>query len=129
MGSLFLFLILPLVFDHLERDSVLVVHNFNCSSWSFLKKHCSSYSICNTCTIHRNNLITALVALVLYPVCFARELSLGNRVIWEFGWAYGVAWGAAIFLFGASVLLMCDRESEEVYYKERDVNLSEKGSN
>ena len=73
--------------------------------------------------------ITALVALVLYPVCFAGELSLGNRFVWEFGWAYGVAWGAAIFLFGASVLLMCDREAEEVYYKERDVNLSEKGSN
>jgi len=75
------------------------------------------------------SLITALVALVLYPVCFAGELSLGNRFVWEFGWAYGVAWGAAIFLFGASVLLMCDREAEEVYYKERDVNLSEKGSN
>lgn len=40
--------------------------------------------------------------------------------------AYGVAWGAAIFLFGASVLLMCDKEAEEVYYKERDVHLAEK---
>lgn len=70
--------------------------------------------------------IAALIALVLYPVCFASELSQGNRPVWEFGWAYGVAWGAAIFLFGASVLLMCDKESEEVYYKERDVNLAEK---
>jgi len=72
------------------------------------------------------SLIAALIALVLYPVCFASELSQGNRPVWEFGWAYGVAWGAAIFLFGASVLLMCDKESEEVYYKERDVNLAEK---
>lgn len=71
-------------------------------------------------------MVAALIALVLYPVCFARELPQGNRPIWEFGWAYGVAWGAAIFLFGASVLLMCDKEAEEVYYKERDVHHSEK---
>jgi multidrug efflux pump subunit AcrB len=92
--------------------------------------------------------VSALVALVLYPVSFARELPHGNRSVWEFGWvkkkksnlhfwveprlnfnclkAYGVAWGAAIFLFGASVLLMCDKEAEEVYYKERDVHLAEK---
>nr|CAG4646686.1 EOG090X0HIV [Macrothrix elegans] len=75
------------------------------------------------------SLVAALVALVLYPVCFARELSHGNRAVWEFGWAYGVAWGAAIFLFGASVLLMCDKEAEEVYYKERDVHLAEKANN
>ena len=37
-----------------------------------------------------------------------------------------MAWGAAIFLFGASVLLMCDKEAEEVYYKERDVHMAEK---
>nr|CAG4652294.1 EOG090X0HIV [Triops cancriformis] len=67
-------------------------------------------------------LIAVLVALVLYPVCFARELSLGNRPLWEFGWAYGVGWGAAIFLFGAVVLLLCDKESEEIYYKERDIH-------
>lgn len=42
--------------------------------------------------------------------------------------AYGVAWGAAIFLFGASVLLMCDKEAEEVYYKERDVRMAEKAA-
>lgn len=45
----------------------------------------------------------------------------GNRTVWEFGWAYGVGWGAAIFLFGAVVLLLCDKESEEIYYKERKV--------
>nr|CAG4637472.1 EOG090X0HIV [Ceriodaphnia reticulata] len=72
------------------------------------------------------SLVSALVALVLYPVSFARELPQGNRSVWEFGWAYGVAWGAAIFLFGASVLLMCDKEAEEVYYKERDVHMAEK---
>lgn len=49
------------------------------------------------------------------------NLSTGNRTVWEFGWAYGVGWGAAIFLFGAITLLLCDKESEEVYYKERKV--------
>ena len=41
--------------------------------------------------------------------------------MWEFGWAYGVGWGAAIFLFGGVVLLLCDKESEEIYYKERKI--------
>jgi multidrug efflux pump subunit AcrB len=86
-------------------------------------------------------LLSLLIALILYPVCFASELSQGNRTIWEFGWAYGVGgfnlfkfanfrqlirnfflgWGAAIFLFGAVVLLLCDKESEEIYYKERKI--------
>lgn len=35
-------------------------------------------------------LLTLLIALILYPVCFASELSQGNRTVWEFGWAYGV---------------------------------------
>jgi len=48
----------------------------------------------------------------------------GNRTVWEFGWAYGVGWGAGIFLFGAVVLLLCNKESEEIYYKERKVTSS-----
>ncbi|XP_055387661.1 transmembrane protein 47 isoform X1 [Condylostylus longicornis] len=67
------------------------------------------------------SLLSVLIALILYPVCFAAELNLGNRPIWEFGWAYGVGWGAAIFLFGGVVLLLCDKESEEIYYKERKI--------
>ncbi|KAJ8918590.1 hypothetical protein NQ315_013095, partial [Exocentrus adspersus] len=66
-------------------------------------------------------LVAILIALIIYPVCFAAELNLGNRTIWEFGWAYGVGWGAAIFLFGGVILLMCDKESEEIYYKERKI--------
>lgn len=67
------------------------------------------------------SLISVLIALVVYPVCFVAELSDGNRTVWEFGWAYGVGWGAAIFLFGAVILLLCDKESEEIYYKERKI--------
>jgi len=86
--------------------------------------------------------LAVLSALIVYPVCFAGELTMGmilhsfednffrylyvfhisaNRRVWEFGWAYGVGWGAAIFLFGAVVLLLCDKESEEIYYKERKI--------
>uniref|UniRef100_A0A2S2P214 Transmembrane protein n=3 Tax=Aphidini TaxID=33387 RepID=A0A2S2P214_SCHGA len=69
-------------------------------------------------------LLSLLIALIVYPVCFAAELNLGNRTVWEFGWAYGVGWGAGIFLFGAVVLLLCNKESEEIYYKERKVTSS-----
>ncbi|KAK0081753.1 hypothetical protein PV326_007506, partial [Microctonus aethiopoides] len=67
------------------------------------------------------SLVSLLLALIIYPVFFAGELNLGNRTVWEFGWAYGVGWGAAIFLFGGLVLLSCDKESEEIYYKERKI--------
>ncbi|XP_064115498.1 transmembrane protein 47-like isoform X2 [Macrobrachium nipponense] len=73
-------------------------------------------------------LIAILIALILYPVFFAQELELGNRTLWEFGWAYGVGWGAAIFLFGAVVLLLCDQEEEEIYYKERTIIHAENDS-
>jgi len=73
-------------------------------------------------------LIAILVALILYPVFFAQELELGNRKLWEFGWAYGVGWGAAIFLFGAVLLLLCDQEEEEIYYKERTIIHAENDS-
>ncbi|XP_037090069.1 transmembrane protein 47-like isoform X2 [Pollicipes pollicipes] len=66
-------------------------------------------------------LISILIALVVYPVCFAQELEESNRTVWEFGWGYGVGWGAAIFLFGGVILLLCDKESEEIYYKERTI--------
>lgn len=44
-----------------------------------------------------------------------------NRPHWYFGWAYGVGWGAAIFLVGAILLLVCDKETEEIYYQERTI--------
>ncbi|XP_064460428.1 transmembrane protein 47-like isoform X2 [Ornithodoros turicata] len=66
-------------------------------------------------------LLCILVALVIYPACFAAEIEESNRQVWEFGWAYGVGWGAAIFLFGAILLLLCDKETEEIYYRERTV--------
>lgn len=46
---------------------------------------------------------------------------IGNRQVWEFGWAYGVGWGAAIFLFSQAILLFYNKESKEIYYKERKI--------
>lgn len=67
--------------------------------------------------------VTCLSSPNIGPVCrfFIYFVFSGNRPIWEFGWAYGVGWGAAIFLFGGVVLLLCDKESEEIYYKERKI--------
>ncbi|RWS16235.1 transmembrane protein-like protein [Dinothrombium tinctorium] len=66
-------------------------------------------------------LVVLLIALVIYPAQFAAEINESLRNEWEFGWAYGVGWGAAIFLFGSILLLLCDKETEEIYYKERTI--------
>ncbi|GAB6031387.1 hypothetical protein CHUAL_009169 [Chamberlinius hualienensis] len=67
-------------------------------------------------------LVNILIALIVYPSCFGMELETSNRRVWEFGWAYGVGWGGAIFLFGAIVLLLCDKNQGEVYYRERTID-------
>ena len=40
---------------------------------------------------------------------------------WSFGFGYGVSWCSFILIFMSVVLLICDRESEEIFYKERQV--------
>jgi len=45
----------------------------------------------------------------------------GHRRVWEFGFGFGASWCSLIFIFVSLVLLICDRESEEIFYKERDV--------
>jgi hypothetical protein len=58
------------------------------------------------------------LSLGIYPLYFSSQLGYGSEAHWYFGWSYGVAWGAAIFLFLAAVLLICDRNREEIFYKE-----------
>ncbi len=41
--------------------------------------------------------------------------------MWGFGFGYGISWVAFVMLFISLVLLLCDRESEEIFYKERQV--------
>ncbi len=48
-----------------------------------------------------------------------QEIHDRGKDVWYFGWAYGVAWGATIFLFGGSIVLICDRNKEEVYFREK----------
>ena len=43
----------------------------------------------------------------------------GERCVWSFGFGYGAAWVAFILLFLSTVLLSCDRDSEEVFYNEK----------
>ncbi len=61
----------------------------------------------------------AVVGLVLFPIMFLHEINDRGKDTWYFGWSYGIAWGAAVFLFGASVLLTCDRNREELFYREQ----------
>jgi len=62
-----------------------------------------------------------LVSLVVFPASFYTEMSNFGQREWEFDWSYGVAWGATLFTFGASLLLICDKEHEEIYYKEKTI--------
>ncbi|KAH7636499.1 uncharacterized protein LOC124498413 [Dermatophagoides farinae] len=76
--------------------------------------------------INLGALLAIIVSLTLYPAFFYSELHHtnmvpSNRPHWYFGWAYGVGWGAAIFLVGAILLLVCDKETEEIYYQERTI--------
>ena len=93
-------------------------------------KYTSSYipfSYISHAHIHSSLVVlSVMVALILYPAFFYTELHHtnavpANRPHWYFGWAYGVAWGASIFLIGAALLLICDKETEEIYYKERTI--------
>merc|ERR1711973_1051113 len=49
----------------------------------------------------------------------------GDARVWEFGFGYGVSWLSCIALFVSVTLLICDRESEEIFYKERPVEEDE----
>uniref|UniRef100_A0AC35UEY6 Transmembrane protein 47 n=1 Tax=Rhabditophanes sp. KR3021 TaxID=114890 RepID=A0AC35UEY6_9BILA len=62
-----------------------------------------------------------IISLILFPACFYVRMSDYNINNWEFDWSYGIAWCSCMFAFGASLLLICDKEHEEVYYKEKTV--------
>ncbi len=44
-----------------------------------------------------------------------------GKTEWFFAWSYGIGWGAAIFEVGAAILLLIDKEQDEIYYKEKTV--------
>ena len=49
----------------------------------------------------------------------------GGARTYTFGFGYGCTWGSIILIFASVVLLICDRESEEIFYKERQVEEEE----
>lgn len=63
--------------------------------------------------------ICVVIALIVFPAMFMQEIEDRGKPEWYFEWAYGVAWGAAIFIFGGAILLLIDKETDEVYYKEK----------
>ncbi|KJH41860.1 hypothetical protein DICVIV_12154 [Dictyocaulus viviparus] len=68
------------------------------------------------------SVLMELTALIVFPACFYVKMTqYGSRRDWEVDWSYGLAWGATLFTFGASLLLICDKEHEEVYYKEKTI--------
>ncbi|XP_074654469.1 transmembrane protein 47-like [Tubulanus polymorphus] len=62
-----------------------------------------------------------IISLIVFPVMAIQELNARpiTRKYWEFNWAYGIAWGATAFCIGGAILLLCDKESEEIYYREK----------
>uniref|UniRef100_A0A8R1I1Q2 Uncharacterized protein n=1 Tax=Caenorhabditis japonica TaxID=281687 RepID=A0A8R1I1Q2_CAEJA len=68
------------------------------------------------------SVLLELVALIMFPVAFYVKMGdYGSRRNWEVDWSYGIAWGATLFTLGASIMLICDKEHEEVYYKEKTI--------
>jgi len=64
-----------------------------------------------------------LTAVIVYPIMFIAEIDSYrvqfNITQWYFSWSYGVACGAAIFLFGSAVLLAIGKETTTIEYREK----------
>jgi len=69
--------------------------------------------------------IALFLALIIYPVSFSKEIDGGDPRVWQFGFGYGTGWFSVILMFASLTLLICDRESEEIFYKERPVEEDE----
>ena len=69
------------------------------------------------------SVVLELIALIVFPVMFIKDLDQKSAKMqiseWYFAWSYGIAWGAAIFEIGCAILLLIDKDNEEIYYKEK----------
>ena len=50
---------------------------------------------------------------------------IGKPRVWSFGFGYRASWASFILIFTAVVLLICDRESKEIFYMEEDFDEEE----
>ena len=65
------------------------------------------------------SVLVMIIALIVFPVMFLQEINSRDKPEWFLGWAYGIGWGATIFMIGAAILLLVDKESEEIFYREK----------
>ena len=83
--------------------------------WPYIPHlHCDDYPLPNSLNI-------------IFKLMTSMYVFLGHRRVWGFGYGFGAAWFSVIFLFMSLVLLICDRESEEIFYKEREMDEEEGG--
>jgi len=64
--------------------------------------------------------LALFLAVIIYPTSMAKEMGEGDDLVWGFGFGYGSSVFCLVFLALSLVLLICDRESEEIFYKERE---------
>uniref|UniRef100_A0A7E4VE23 G_PROTEIN_RECEP_F1_2 domain-containing protein n=1 Tax=Panagrellus redivivus TaxID=6233 RepID=A0A7E4VE23_PANRE len=62
-----------------------------------------------------------LICVIIFPVCFFVRMSEFGTRTWKLDWGYGLDFCATLFMFVAVLLLICDKEHDEVYYKEKTV--------
>ena len=79
-----------------------------------------------TSTKKRVDFITHLLLISLpHKTLISISVAAGGQREFSWGFGYGAAWCCLIFIFISVVLLICDRESEEIFYKERPVEEDE----
>lgn len=62
-----------------------------------------------------------VLTLSAFPIVFFYVMTDFGVRQWEFDWSYGLAWGATLFAVAASLLLICDKEHDEIYHKEKTI--------
>lgn len=60
-----------------------------------------------------------MVALIIFPVKFIEEIKARSAASWGIGWAYATGWAGTIFMLGSGILLLIDRDSDELTYAEK----------
>ncbi|KAK2148299.1 hypothetical protein LSH36_503g00001 [Paralvinella palmiformis] len=88
------------------------------------KDHTQKYKLYRVATfLMFGAFVLELIALIVFPVMFIKDLDQKSAKMqiseWYFAWSYGIAWGAAIFEIGCAILLLIDKDNEEIYYKEK----------
>lgn len=65
------------------------------------------------------------IGLIVFTVCFLKERYDEKRKKisskWSFSWSYGISWGSLVFQLTAAILLLFDRDGEDIYRKEKDM--------